>query len=77
MKNKYVDTSVQKGSIPGFSGCLEHTGVLNQLIWEAKESKGNLQTVWLKLVNAYRSIPHGLINAAISPTISGECYQLL
>ncbi|KAI2646571.1 Protein FAM136A [Labeo rohita] len=26
VKNKYVDTSIQKGGIPGISGCLEHTG---------------------------------------------------
>ena len=65
VKNKYVDTSVQKSSIPDFSGCLEHTGVLNQLIWEAKESKGNLMVAWLDLANAYGSIPHGLINAAM------------
>lgn len=64
-KNKYVDTSVQKGSIPGFSWCLEHKGILNQLIQEAKESKGSLQIVWLDFVNAYRSIPHGLINATL------------
>lgn len=37
VKNKYVDTSIH--AIPGFSGCLEHTGDLNQLIREANESK--------------------------------------
>lgn len=65
VKNKYVDTSVQKGGIPGFSGCLEHTGILNQLIREAKGNKGNLTVVWLDLANAYGSIPHGLINMAM------------
>jgi len=40
VKNKYVDTSVQKGGIPGFSGCC-------QLIREAKGNKGNLMVVWL------------------------------
>lgn len=57
--------SVQKGGIPGFSGCLEPTRILSQLIWEAKKSKGNLAVVWLDLANAYGSIPHGLVNAAL------------
>ena len=65
VKNRYVNTSVQKGGIPGFSGCLEHTGILNQLIREAKESKGNLMVVWLDLANAYGLIPHGLIITAM------------
>ncbi len=34
MKNAYIDTSVQKGGIPGVAGCLEHTGVVTQLIRE-------------------------------------------
>lgn len=32
MKNSYVDTSVQKGGIPGVPGCLGHTGVVTQLL---------------------------------------------
>lgn len=63
MVKNNVNTSCQKGGIPGLSGCLEHTCVLNQLIREAKESKGNLMVVWLDLANAYGSIPHDLINA--------------
>ncbi|XP_068595260.1 retrovirus-related Pol polyprotein from type-1 retrotransposable element R2 [Brachionichthys hirsutus] len=65
VKNKYIDTSIQKGGIPGFSGCLEHTGILSQLIREAKESKGNRTVIWLDLANAYGSIPPCLINAAM------------
>jgi len=34
--NGYVDTSVQKGGVPGFSGCVEHTSAISQLIREAK-----------------------------------------
>ncbi|GAA6102826.1 uncharacterized protein LOC120495048 [Tachysurus ichikawai] len=41
-------TSIQKGDVEGFSGCLEHTGVLSQLIQEAKEKKGSL-TVYNKV----------------------------
>ena len=64
-ENGYIDTAIQKGGIPGFSGCLEHTGVLSQMIREAKASKGNLTVVWLDLANAYGTIPHALIHAAL------------
>jgi len=40
LKNGYIDTSVQKGGIPGVPGCLEHTGVVTQLLREAKEKLG-------------------------------------
>lgn len=36
-QNGYINTSIQKGGVEGFSRCLEHTGVLSQLIQEAKE----------------------------------------
>ena len=36
---------MQKGGAPGVSGCIEHTGVLTQLIWEARENKGDLSVV--------------------------------
>ena len=31
-KNNFIDTSVQKGRIPGMPGCVEPIGVLSQLI---------------------------------------------
>ena len=27
LANRYIDTSIQKGGIPGVSGCLEHTAL--------------------------------------------------
>ena len=44
--NGYIDTSVQKGGVAGMPGCLEHTGVLTQLLREAKENKGDLTLLW-------------------------------
>ena len=64
-KNKYIDTSVQKGGIPGFSGCVEHNSVVSQLIKETKEKKGDLTCIWLDLANAYGSIPHQVIMKAM------------
>ena len=63
--NKYVDTSSQKGAIPGFSGCVEHTSILSKLIRETKADKGDLTVVWLDLANAYGTIPHKLIETAM------------
>ncbi|KAL7889491.1 hypothetical protein AOLI_G00017490 [Acnodon oligacanthus] len=65
-ENGYINTILQKGGIPGFSGCLEHTGVLSQMIHEAKTSKSNLTVVWLDMANAYGSVPHALINTALN-----------
>ena len=61
----YIDESIQKGGIPGVSGCLEHTAVLSQLIREAKKEKKNLVVTWLDIANAYGSIPHDVIMKAL------------
>ncbi|XP_061878077.1 uncharacterized protein LOC133630482 [Entelurus aequoreus] len=66
LKNSYINTSVQKGGIPEVSGCLEHTGVVTQLIREARENKGDLAVLWLDLANAYGSIPHKLVEEALN-----------
>ncbi|XP_052238470.1 uncharacterized protein LOC127849759 [Dreissena polymorpha] len=63
--NTYIDTSVQKVGIPGFSGCVEHTSALTQLLYEARINKMNLTIVWLDLANAYGFIPHQLIQEAL------------
>ncbi|KAK7915664.1 hypothetical protein WMY93_011425 [Mugilogobius chulae] len=56
----------KKGGVPGVSGCLEHTGVVTQLIREARENKGNLSVLWLDLENAYGSIPHKLVELTLT-----------
>lgn len=61
LKNRYIDTSVQKGGVPSVPGCLEHTGVVTQLLREARESKGNLVVLWFDLANAYGSMPHKMV----------------
>ena len=69
VENNYIDTSIQKAGIPGFSRCIEHTSVISQLIKEAKKGKKNCAAVWLDLSNAYESVPHQLIESAMSYTI--------
>ena len=65
LENEYIDISVQKGGIPGVSGCLEHTSVLTQLIKDTVKNKGNLAVIWLDLANAYGTIPHKLIEITL------------
>ena len=63
--NQYIDTSVQNGGVPGFSGCLEHTSAINQIISEAKVNNKDLTVICLDLANAYGSIPHKMIDEAL------------
>ena len=57
LRNKYADTSVQMGEIPGFSSYMEHTSALTQLLQEARINHNDLTVVWLDLAYAYGSIP--------------------
>ena len=78
LANEYIDTSIQKGGVPGVSGCLEHTAVVSQLIREAKKEKKNLVVTWLDIANAYGSIPHKLIFKALREAhIPEEVVQLV
>jgi hypothetical protein len=65
LTNGYIDTSLKKGGVPGMSGCLEHMGILSQLIREAKSEKKNLVITWLDIANAYGSVPHNFIQIAL------------
>ena len=78
LKNNYVDTSVQKGGVPGFSGCIEHTSAISQLLREARVNKSDLTVVWLDLTNAYGSISHQILEKAHGHYhISGQIKKLL
>ena len=70
LRNGFIDPSVQKGGVPGYSGCLEHTSAISQLIKEAKKDRRSLSVVWLDLAKAYPSVPHVLIRKAL------ELYQV-
>ena len=56
IESEYLDTHVQKGGIPGQSGCIEHNAVVTQLVSEAKQQKGDLTIIWLDLLTYYHSI---------------------
>jgi hypothetical protein len=63
-RNAYVDTSVQKAGISGFSGCLEHSSMIWHQIQMAKVEKRDLHVVFLDLANAFGSVPHELLWSA-------------
>ena len=65
LENKYLDTSVQKGGIPGVPGCLEHATMIWDAIQKAKAEKKDLDVVWLDLANAYGSVPHEMIQVSL------------
>ena len=73
LKNGYIDTSVQKGGIPGIPVCLEHTGVVTQLLREARENKGDLVVLWLDLANAFGSMPHKLVHETLERHQCSSC----
>ena len=60
-RNEYIDTTVQKAGIPGFSGCLEHTNMIWHQIQAAKKEGRDLHVVFLDLANAFGSVPHSLL----------------
>ncbi|XP_071153383.1 uncharacterized protein [Mytilus edulis] len=60
LENNYIDTSVQKGGVPGVTGYLKHTNILKKIFKEAKENKDDSNDLWLDLANAYGSKPHKL-----------------
>ena len=64
-ENGYINTSVQKGGIPGVSGCLEHATMIWEAIQRAKSEKLNLDVIRLDLANAYGSVPHQMIQLAL------------
>ncbi|KAJ3581984.1 hypothetical protein NHX12_016018 [Muraenolepis orangiensis] len=77
-ENTYIDTSVQKGGISGMPGCLEHTGVVTQLIREARENMGNLSVLWFDLENAFGSIPHKLVQFTLTKHhVPSRCRDLI
>lgn len=63
-RNGYIDTSVQKAGISGFSGCSEHSSMIWHQIQTAKVERRDLHVVFLDLANAFGSVPHELLWSA-------------
>ena len=54
---EYIETSVEKGGVPGIAGCLVH----GNIIWEAIPKAKDLDVIWLDLTCAYGSVLHQMI----------------
>ena len=65
LTNEYIDTSVQKGGIPGIAGCLEHGNMIWEAIQKLKLTKKDLDVIWLDLGNAYGLVPHQMIHLSL------------
>ncbi|XP_057305436.1 uncharacterized protein LOC130642368 [Hydractinia symbiolongicarpus] len=63
--NKFINTSVQKGSMEKVPGCWEHMSMVWSALKDARSSKSDLATIWLDIASAYPSIPHRLIFFAL------------
>ena len=57
LSNKYVNTSIQKGGVPGVPVCIEHSSMIWEAIQRARKRRLSLYVVWLDLANAYGSVP--------------------
>ena len=65
VENGYVDRRIQKGGVPGVSGCVEHFGAMWETLKDARIMRRDLSVVWLDLANAYGAVPHLLIIKAL------------
>ena len=70
IKNKCCDTTIQKGFLTKISGCLDHNQTLLDLARESISAKEDVHLLWLDLQNAFGSVKHNLIRAAL------ECYNI-
>jgi len=65
-KNNYFDGRVQKGFMPGVSGCIEHSTQLQAAIDDAHKHARSICISWIDAENAFGSIRHMLIQHALS-----------
>ena len=65
IKNKFFDHRLQKGFMPGVSGCLEHTTLLTEALRDAREHQRSICISWLDLRNAFGSVHHSFVLFAL------------
>ena len=65
VKNKFIDTKIQKGFIRGVPGVLEHTYSMTEIVRNSREHQRSLCITWLDLKNAFGSVSHDLIDFAM------------
>ncbi|XP_055344652.1 uncharacterized protein LOC129592603 [Paramacrobiotus metropolitanus] len=65
VKNKIIDTDVQKGFIEATNGCGEHSLKLLKLIEQQGSKRHAMHVAWLDIANAYPSIRKEVLLAAL------------
>ena len=65
IKNKFINTNIQKGFVPNISGCVEHNQTLHDVLKNDKRDGKPVQVTFLDLKNAFGSIKHNFIVAAL------------
>ena len=63
--NGYINRNVQKGFLKGVKGCTEHSLVLSNLLNAIRRRKHSAHVVWLDIANAFGSVPHNVLIAAL------------
>lgn len=67
----------QKG-FTSYQGCLEHNFILQTAITTSKRNRSNLAIAWIDLKNAFGSIPHDIIEHALTSSyVDAETVDLL
>ena len=65
LQNRYFNVNIQKGFLPKISGCVEHNQTVIDLLRNKVRSGENAFVVWMDLQNAFGSIRHNLMYAAL------------
>ena len=64
-KSSHIISKPQKGFVTNVNGCMEHTVVSNELIFDARRKGSDIHIVALDLRDAFGSVPHEYIYEAI------------
>ncbi|MCP4489606.1 MAG: hypothetical protein GY820_20160, partial [Gammaproteobacteria bacterium] len=65
LQNRYFNTSLQKGFLPKISGCVEHNHTVIDLMRNNIKAGNDAYIIWLDLQNAFGSVKHNLMFAAL------------
>ena len=60
-KNHFLPGIIQKGFLPGLSGCLEHTSVLMAALCDAKRKNRTIIITCIDSASAYGDVRHNLM----------------
>ena len=65
VKTGLIDSSTQKAFISGFSGCLDHNIIMQEIISHCKSNRKTVHVTFFDLEDAFGSVSHDLIPLAL------------